>query len=79
MQSNVLLVQAERRPLGRADEPILLVDSSKFTASAAHALCALDEIFTIVTDDHLPTRRPGCRARRGKAGHGPSGLAEREV
>ena len=54
MQSDVLLVQAERRLLGRADELILLVDSSKFTSSAAHVLCALDEISTIVTDDHLP-------------------------
>lgn len=53
MQSDVLLIQAERRLLGRADELILLVDSSKFSASAAHVLCALEDIAVVVTDSHI--------------------------
>lgn len=50
MQSDTLLVQAERRLLSRADEIIVLVDSSKFQASAGHLVCRLDEIDTIITD-----------------------------
>ncbi len=50
MQTDVLLIQAERRLLGRADELILLVDSTKFSASAAHVLCALEDIAIVVTD-----------------------------
>lgn len=54
MQSDVLLVQAERRLLDRADEIVLLVDSSKFTASAGHVLCPLERIGTLITDDGIP-------------------------
>ena len=50
MQSDTLLVQAERRLLMRADEIIVLVDSSKFAASAGHLVFTFDEIDTIVTD-----------------------------
>ena len=53
MQSDVLLIQAERRLLGQADQLVLLVDSSKFTASAAHVLCALEEISILVTDHRV--------------------------
>jgi len=53
MQSDVLLVQAERRLLDRADELILLVDSSKFAVSAPHILCALETISKVVTDAGL--------------------------
>jgi|SRR5215217_1221074 len=54
MQSDVLLVQAERRLLGRADEIVLLVDSGKFAASAGHVLCPLEQIGTLITDDGIP-------------------------
>lgn len=54
MQADMLLIQAERRLLKRADEIILLVDSSKFEAPAGHVLCELEEISTLVTDDRLP-------------------------
>jgi len=50
MQSDVILIQAERRLIERADELVLLVDSSKFEAPAGHAVCALEEIDVIVTD-----------------------------
>lgn len=53
MQSDVLLIQAERRLLERADQVVLLVDSSKFRAPAGQVLCSLDAIDTIITDDGI--------------------------
>jgi DeoR family ulaG and ulaABCDEF operon transcriptional repressor len=53
MQSDVILVQAERKLLNLADQLIALVDSAKFAASAAHPLCALSRVHTLITDDHI--------------------------
>lgn len=53
MQADVLLLQAERRLMDRADELVLLVDSSKFDASAGHVLCGLDAVDILVTDGGL--------------------------
>ena len=53
MQTDVILVQAERRLLARADKTIVLVDSSKFDAPAGHAVCDLDEVDVVVTDRAL--------------------------
>ncbi len=50
MQSDVLLVQAERRMLDRAGEVIVLVDSSKFDGPAGHVVCELSEIDVLITD-----------------------------
>ncbi len=48
-----VLVQAERRLLSQADEIVLMVDSGKFAASAAHVLCALEDVAILVTDNGL--------------------------
>jgi DeoR family ulaG and ulaABCDEF operon transcriptional repressor len=53
MQTDVILVQAERRLLERADMAIVLVDSSKFNAPAGHAVCDLKDIDIVVTDDAI--------------------------
>ncbi|MDE1987209.1 MAG: DeoR/GlpR transcriptional regulator [Alphaproteobacteria bacterium] len=53
MQSDIILVQAERKLLSRADELIVLVDSSKFAASAGHLLCELSRVHTLVTDSGI--------------------------
>jgi len=53
MQTDVILVQAERRLLSRADKTIALVDSSKFNAPAGHAVCDLQDIDIVVTDGGL--------------------------
>jgi len=53
MQTDVILVQAERRLLARADKTFVLVDSSKFDAPAGHAVCDLDEIDVVITDPGL--------------------------
>jgi DeoR family transcriptional regulator, ulaG and ulaABCDEF operon transcriptional repressor len=50
MQSDIILVQAERKLLNLADQLIALVDSSKFEASAGHLLCELTRVHTLITD-----------------------------
>lgn len=50
MQADVVLVAAERRLIDKADEIIVLVDSSKFAGPSGHVVCGLDEIDTVVTD-----------------------------
>ena len=53
MQSDIILVQAERKLLAQADELVVLVDSSKFAAAAGHLLCELSRIHTLVTDSNV--------------------------
>jgi len=65
MQTDVILVQAERRLLARADKTIVLVDSSKFDAPAGHAVCDLEDIDIVVTDQNL---RPSDGEMLRKAG-----------
>lgn len=50
MQADVVLVAAERRFINRAEQLILLVDSSKFEGSSGHVVCDLAEIDIVVTD-----------------------------
>ena len=49
MQADVVLVAAERRLIERAEELILLVDSSKFQGSG-NVVCDLEEVDVVVTD-----------------------------
>jgi DeoR family ulaG and ulaABCDEF operon transcriptional repressor len=53
MQSDIILVQAERKLLNLADQLIALVDSSKFATSAAHQLCDLNRVHALITDDGI--------------------------
>jgi DeoR family ulaG and ulaABCDEF operon transcriptional repressor len=53
MQTDVILVHAERRLLSRAEKAVVLVDSSKFTAPAGHVVCDIEDIDMLVTDDGL--------------------------
>jgi DeoR family ulaG and ulaABCDEF operon transcriptional repressor len=53
MQADIVLVAAERRLIDRAQQVILLVDSSKFRSSSGNVVCGLDEVDTIVTDEGL--------------------------
>lgn len=54
MQSDVILVAAERRLIERAERVILLIDHSKFAASSGAIVCGWDEIDTVVTDRQPP-------------------------
>jgi DeoR family ulaG and ulaABCDEF operon transcriptional repressor len=53
MQTDVILVQAERRLIGLADELVLLVDSSKFEAQTGHVVCGLEDVAVLITDDGI--------------------------
>ncbi|SMC49608.1 DeoR/GlpR family DNA-binding transcription regulator [Novosphingobium sp. B1] len=50
MQADPVLVAAERRLIDRAEEVILLVDSSKFRTQSGTIVCGLDEIDIVITD-----------------------------
>lgn len=50
MQPDVVLVAAERRLIDRAEEVVLLVDSSKFRTQSGTIVCNLEEVDTIITD-----------------------------
>lgn len=64
MQADVVLVAAERRLIDRAEDVILLVDSSKFTAQSGTIVCGLDEIDTIITDA-VPEKMRGVLSAAG--------------
>ena len=51
-ESDPLVAQAERRLLGRADELVVLADSSKFRRRPSSLVfCALEEVDVLVTDE----------------------------
>jgi DeoR family transcriptional regulator, ulaG and ulaABCDEF operon transcriptional repressor len=53
MQADMILVAAEQRLIERAEEVILLLDSSKFATSSGIVVCALDEVDVLITDDEI--------------------------
>jgi DeoR family transcriptional regulator, ulaG and ulaABCDEF operon transcriptional repressor len=67
MQADVVLVAAERRLIERADEMIILVDSSKFDGPSGNVVCGLEEIDTIITDDRVSDRTADMLERAGVA------------
>jgi DeoR family transcriptional regulator, ulaG and ulaABCDEF operon transcriptional repressor len=67
MQADVVLVAAERRLIERADEMIILVDSSKFDGPSGNVVCGLEEIDTIITDDRVSDRTAKMLERAGVA------------
>jgi len=56
MQQDVILVAAERRLIDRAEQVVLLVDSSKFTSSSGAIVCGLNEVDVVVTDAGVEPR-----------------------
>lgn len=53
MQADVVLVASERRFIDRAEQVILLVDSSKFKSSSGTIVCGLDEVDVLITDSGI--------------------------
>ncbi|WP_380879259.1 DeoR family transcriptional regulator [Sphingomonas sp. DBB INV C78] len=53
MQQDVILVASERRLIDRAEQLILLVDSSKFGSSSGGIVCGLEEVDILITDDGI--------------------------
>ena len=54
MQTDVILVAAERRLIDRAEQVVLLVDSSKFESGSGAIVCSLDEVDVLITDAGIP-------------------------
>lgn len=50
MNSDILVVAAERRLIDRADQLIVLVDHTKFHAPSGNVVCGLEEVDVVVTD-----------------------------
>ena len=53
MEADPLLIQAEEKLIGQADELVVLVDSSKFDQRSSLVLCGLARITTLITDDGI--------------------------
>jgi DeoR family transcriptional regulator, ulaG and ulaABCDEF operon transcriptional repressor len=53
MQTDVILLQAERRLIARAESVVLMIDSSKFRAPPGQVVCALNKVATVITDDGI--------------------------
>lgn len=56
MEGDPMLVQAEQKLIGQADELIVLADSSKFSARSSLLLCPLSRIHTVITDEGIDDR-----------------------
>jgi DeoR family transcriptional regulator, ulaG and ulaABCDEF operon transcriptional repressor len=65
MQADPILVASERRLIDRAQELILLVDSSKFDSSSGNVVCELNEIDVVVTDEGVTDRQAQMLAAAG--------------
>lgn len=53
MEADPLLIQAEQKLIGQADELVVLVDSSKFMQRSSLVLCPLARITTVITDEGI--------------------------
>lgn len=56
MEADPLIIQAEQKLIGQADEVVLLVDSTKFASRSSLVLCPLDRIDVLVTDEGIGDR-----------------------
>lgn len=53
MEADPLLIRAEEKLMGQADELVVLVDSSKFSQRSSLVLCGLERINTLITDEGI--------------------------
>lgn len=53
MEADPLLIQAEEKLIGQADELVVLADSTKFESRSSLVLCPLSRIDTVITDDGI--------------------------
>lgn len=56
MEGDPLLIQAEQKLIGQADELIVLADSTKFAKRSSMVLCPLARIHTVITDEGISDR-----------------------
>ena len=53
MEADPLLIQAEEKLIGQADEVVVMVDSSKFRSRSSLVLCRLERIDVLITDEGI--------------------------
>jgi len=56
MEADPLLIQAEQKLMGQADELVALVDSSKFENRSSLIACSLERVHTLITDEGISDR-----------------------
>lgn len=56
MEGDPLLIQAEQKLIGQADELVVLADSTKFGKRSSMVLCPLSRIHTVITDEGISDR-----------------------
>ncbi|MEE3359778.1 MAG: DeoR/GlpR family DNA-binding transcription regulator [Pseudomonadota bacterium] len=56
MEADPLIIQAEQKLIGQADEVVLLVDSTKFENRSSLVLCPLNRIDVLITDEGISDR-----------------------
>jgi DeoR family ulaG and ulaABCDEF operon transcriptional repressor len=56
MEADPLLIQAEQKLIGQAEELVLLVDSTKFRNRSSLVLCPLKRVHTLITDEGISDR-----------------------
>ncbi|MDE3240832.1 MAG: DeoR/GlpR transcriptional regulator [Paracoccaceae bacterium] len=56
MEADPLLIQAEQKLIGQADDLVVLADSSKFRNRSSLVLCPLERVHTVITDDRIADR-----------------------
>jgi DeoR family transcriptional regulator, ulaG and ulaABCDEF operon transcriptional repressor len=65
MQSDLILLQAQRRLIARAHQLILLVDSTKFGGPIGEGVCPLSEVTTVITDNRIASAHAKLVERSG--------------
>lgn len=56
MESDPLLIRAEDKLMKRADELVVLADSTKFKNRSSLVLCPIDRVHTLITDSEISDR-----------------------
>ncbi|PIL13780.1 hypothetical protein P775_27845 [Puniceibacterium antarcticum] len=56
MEADLLVIQAEQKLIGQADELVVLADSSKFDIRSSLILCGLEKVGKIITDEGIEDR-----------------------
>ncbi len=56
MEADPLLIQAEQKLIGQAEDLVILVDSSKFRNRSSLVLCPLSRVHTLITDEGISDR-----------------------
>ncbi|MEM9047993.1 MAG: DeoR/GlpR family DNA-binding transcription regulator [Pseudomonadota bacterium] len=54
IEGDPLIARAETKLLARAEELVVMVDSSKFEPRGSHAVCALSRVSILITDSGIP-------------------------